>query len=523
MRWLLALVAVAWCWFSGPAAASGTAHQQVAPDNGCDAGCDAAYAALGIEPDELAANYVVLVDTSGSMLVGDLNTAIRKNLRDLIIAMSPADTLSIFAFDETARNIYRGQPRSPDAVLGRLPIKPRPGKGTDIGAAIETAVDELDRRGAAQIAAVVLLTDGKHAPPPKSNYPQATGPGWRQLRTRTNDLRRADLRAYAVPLRGSSGAALLRTVFPERTTDVDATTPAELATYLAQPRNETRAAKAAQILDRDTNRRVEVEWQSSLSGLDLTAGSAEVAVTLRSRAEHLPLRVSELSVRATGLRGAAAARLPATVQLAPGKQHPLRFQLYWNKPRGGFLPVKRSKRSDGALALTGRVTAELPRALQRDGVRVKQPAGLADTTAPLRGSSTVGSWPLLLVAAGAFLLLALPAGSAGYVWLAKHPPLRGHLVARTELTGEPRPLPLSGRHTRINRGPPLHLDGTGVVRSRQVKQPDGRRTLAVEVEYGTPGPGQEAGRERRLVRPGEELLVRGVLFQFDDRDHKRGA
>jgi hypothetical protein len=91
--------------------------------------------------DEVPADYVVLVDTSGSMNDGGLYGDVRGTLATFFAGLTPADHLAVYTFDDFPTPRYLGPASNPGRALASLPPRPRPPSSgnTDIGAALAAA------------------------------------------------------------------------------------------------------------------------------------------------------------------------------------------------------------------------------------------------------------------------------------------------------------------------------------------------------------------------------------------------
>ncbi len=137
---------------------------------------------LGIDP--VSADYVVIVDTCGSTSDGDLYGQVVGALGPLLQALSTTDHLSRLPLDSTPAIRDGGEVGEPkDRALSQLPAM-ADGAATDIGAALDAGLRELERPDAADVGAIVLITDGEHAPPAGTAYPSTSGPPWDALATR---------------------------------------------------------------------------------------------------------------------------------------------------------------------------------------------------------------------------------------------------------------------------------------------------------------------------------------------------
>jgi von Willebrand factor type A domain len=470
------------------------------PAAAVDTAPDAEQVLRELGADAVSADYVVLVDTSGSMADDGLYDQVSKTLGSFLQGLSSSDYLAIYTFDEVAIPRYLGQAGSTAAAMAHLPPAPTVNGSTDIGAAIEAALTELERPDAANVASVVLLTDGAHSPPSGSQYPSSSGPEWAALKDRADRLRKSWLGAYALPLTGgASGAGLLRRVIPT-TTVLDPDSVSQLGPYLERSKHQARLAKAAAMLAPDVGKGVAVEWHGQ-QPLDFDAGTARLAVTLRSQTSLVPLEVTGLSAAVAGAPEASAklAGAPGTVSLAPGEAVSYDLILRWN-PDADPLPVRRTKHLDGSLTVVGRVDSPWSAALGAD-VPLRVPAVPAQATRPLVGEAAVGWWGTLPLTVA---VVALLAAIGTWAWYAhSRPRIEGWLSTRS--------VPADTELAVIGLGArsvPIHsprLSGDGVVRGRRTP-----RGVALLISYSPDG--SAARRITRSCPPGESVIVGGVAF-----------
>ncbi|KUJ67401.1 magnesium chelatase [Streptomyces albus subsp. albus] len=459
------------------------------------------YQALGLS--DQPADYVVLVDTSGSMADDGRYSTVRATLRPFLDGLSPNDHVALITFDSRPEPRYIGPAGDTDRIISRLPKAPNPKGETDIGAALDTALRELERGDAAEIASVVLLTDGEHHPPRGSRYPKPAGAPWNALRTRAHAIgQRTELAGYALPLgSGATGAELLGDVVDD-TTVLRPDSIRDLDAYLDRAGDGIRARKARLLLADDIGKGITASWTDH-GRRDVTDGSATASVTLRSASRHTPLTITGLRVSAGGtpLR---LSGLPARLTLAPGasKTYPVRLH---GTLSAGALPYRHVEETDAALRVSGRVTSDWQRALAPE-VRLKVPERVRVTGAglPLRG--TVGS-AALLPATGASLAAVL---AAAWLWWRRthRPPLRGELLVVPAFGGElPERVALSGRRVALR----LRSGGRGTVHGRRRRTDRGPR-VDLLIRYTPDG---SAGRESDATCvPGHRVVVNGVSFTY---------
>lgn len=162
---------------------------------------------------DLPADYVVIIDTSGSMEdpKNPIYPEVRAAYASFVDAISERDHLSLVTFDSTATLRFSGKP----AGAGRgeaktaLPTRAR-GAGTNIGAGLQVAIDQLGRADANRVQIVVFLTDGQ--PTVKTNYAALAA-----LAAKATQGRQVRAIGASLGTQEQTGAALLETVFPGKT------------------------------------------------------------------------------------------------------------------------------------------------------------------------------------------------------------------------------------------------------------------------------------------------------------------
>ncbi|MFE3325930.1 VWA domain-containing protein [Streptomyces sp. NPDC059176] len=460
------------------------------------------YRALGL--DDQPADYIILVDTSWSMRQDGRYDTVRATLRPFLAGLSPKDHVALVAFDTRPDTRYIGPAADTDAIMSRLPAGPTPSGATDVGAALETALAELERDDASEIASVVLVTDGRHKPAAGTRYPGKSGGAWVTLQQRARDLaKRTELAGYALPLgSGATGADLLDDVVPD-TAVLRPDSVQDLGAYLQRAGDRTRARKAQRALAPDRGKGVTAAW-SGRGRPDLTDGSGTARLTLSSATRRLPLtitglraQVEEPAVSVTGL--------PSRLTLQPGESRSFEVQLHGRLPSGP-IPYRRTDDVDGTLRMSGEVTTPWKKPLA-PAVPVAVPDRISVTgpTVPLRG--TVGS-PTLLPATTAIVLVT--GLTAWLLWRRIHRPrLRGALLLEPAFREViPDRIPLRGRKMTLR---PQSVGGRGHVRGRR-RTNDGRSQVELLISY-TPD-GSTARASDATCRPGSHVVVNGISFTY---------
>jgi hypothetical protein len=454
---------------------------------------------LGI--DDVPADYVLLVDVSGSMR-GSRYQTLKDGLRKFLAAVAPQDQVSLVTFAESAKVVWRGTAgRAPDTVVSKLPAEAT-GTSTDIGRALEQAVKILSRDGAPSIATVVLLTDGRHQPRSGSPYPFERGYAWDQLRKEASTLTKEVLSPLAIPLAGATGAHLLGKVFTGarvlRTTSID-----RISRALDEPKRTVQAAKVRQLLASELPAGVAVEWPAEATVL--AAGESPLTITLRSTTRHIPMEIIGLAVSSEH-SGISATVTPAAVSVPPGGTATVTVVANWSLGPADWKPYT-TVTVEGALSLSGSVSTPWADALAADGVSFT--SDLRGQRSVLRGSAQNGRPGTWTAAAIALVLVVLLV--RGVVRRRLNPIMQGILSA--DVSGSPGAgMRLSGRRAAISSST-LGIGGSGTVRGRRESILSPR--LSVEIAYSRDG--QPGNREVQPCQPGESVTVSGVPFRWQSR------
>ncbi|MER7753321.1 vWA domain-containing protein [Kitasatospora sp. NPDC097643] len=367
------------------------------------------YQALGLQHQP--ADYVVLVDTSPSMAQQGRYETVRQTLRTFLAGLTPADHVALYTFDTTVVARYIGAAGDPAAVLARLPGTVGPNGDTDIGAALNAALAELERGDALPIASVVLMTDGENAPAAGTSYPVATTNAWTAaLHERAAKLAgHTDLVGYTLPLAtGATGAQLLRRVVSD-TRELVPGSIQDLGAYLQRAGDDTRLRQARRMLVKDQGQGVEASWTGP-DELDLAHGDAAGTITFTSRTAYLPLTVDGLGVSVSG-GGFQVSGLPGSLALEPGKAVPVPVRISGGFDDGPLTP-RHVEHASAVLHLTGTVGSPWQPALAPD-LQLGVPGTLTHPDLPVRISAPVGSAAALPLLIGVPLLVLLVLGWRG--------------------------------------------------------------------------------------------------------------
>lgn len=460
------------------------------------------YTALGL--DDQPADYVVLVDTSWSMRQDGRYDTVRSTLRPFLESLSPKDHVALVAFDTRPDTRYIGPAADTDAIMSRVPPGPTPSGATDVGAALETALGELERDDASEIASLVLVTDGQHDPGAGSRYPGTSGAAWATLQQRAQNIaKHTELAGYALPLgSGATGADLLDDVVPH-TTVLRPDSVQDLGAYLQRAGERTRARKAQRVLAPDQGKGVTAAWSGS-GRTDLTDGTGTGRLTLSSTTRHVPMTVTGLRA-AVGDPSVTVTGLPSRLTLKPGESRSFEVRLSGRLPDGP-IPYERTDDADGTLAVSGEVASSWKRALEPAvPLEVPEQVRVTRATVPLRG--TVGSPTLLPALTASVLVIAL---TAWLLWRRTHRPrLRGALLLEPAFEEViPDRIALRGRKMTLQ---PHSVGGSGHIRGRR-RTSDGESQVDLLISY-TPD-GSRARTSDATCHPGSHVVVNGVSFTY---------
>ncbi len=270
-------------------------------------------AALGLSSEP--ADYVVLVDTSGSMNQGGRYETVRRELRTMVGSLDSDDRVSLVTFDATAVPRFRGVVGGdPEAVVSRLPARAE-GQRTDIGAAIAAGLTELQRPDTHRLAALILITDGKADTAEGSDYAKAGSKAWKKLRKRADALaERHQVAGYAVSLQSSTDAGLLKKVLPGAS-EIGA---ADVGRRFADLGGDLAKLQAARALEDELAQPITVEWFGDLSAAVSTRASVPLRLVFRSPYAHVPVELSDFTVRASDGVSVVLSGLPRSLSLPPG-------------------------------------------------------------------------------------------------------------------------------------------------------------------------------------------------------------
>jgi hypothetical protein len=458
-----------------------------------------------LHTDKLAADYVVLLDVSSSMQPTngpDLYTAAQQALRPLLDALDPVDRLHLVAFADRPDPKFTGPIGDAGAgVLGRLPARAE-GRRTDIGAAIESALDTIDLPDVTDPATVVLLTDGKQDAPPNSRYAGDLDTAIDRLRTRATGVeRRRPVRALGIPLTGQTDVQLLDRVFDD--TVLMDLPPGQVGSYLSGIGSRVGVAKAAALAGRD---RPAVSVTADQSPIIVRDEPVTVTVKVRSQAARVPLTVTP----AATVDGVS---LPVQVisgetTVAPGAEQTLELRVGPASRTGFWIGGERS--TPGTLRIEAAVGSPWHDVLVQDLGLTFAPQPVRATVPVWATSSGLSPWTLAGAIAAVLVLAALGWQARRRHW---RPMGGGYLTITEQGGGAPYRQMLSGRKVRFptQHGSGTAPKGSGLVRAfRQKKQIGAGKELVLRIDY------KRGGRQHKVIcRPRQtKPLTDGTTFTY---------
>jgi hypothetical protein len=322
----------------------------------------AAQAAPAVNADEVVkalglasepADYVVLVDTSGSMNQGGRYPAVRSQLRQLISGLDSDDRLSLLTFDSSVTRRYRGVVgTNPEIILAKLPATAA-GNHTDIGAAIAGGLEELERSDTHRLTALILITDGELDTVPGAKYAKVGSAAWKTLSTRATTLAQShEVAAYAVSLLATTDAGLLKKVFP-RANEVSAT---EVGTRFAEVAGDIVKLQAAKALKDELAAPITVAWTGDLGAALANGSPVAVQLAITSPYSHVPVVLSNMTVQSPAGLTVVVTDLPDKITLEPGGTATI----------NGQATVSGSPGSNATVSLGAKVTSPWTKVLEGD-------------------------------------------------------------------------------------------------------------------------------------------------------------
>ena len=251
-------------------------------------------------------NHVLVVDGSLSMMDQAKYKVARKAVEAYLRKIGPQDKVSVIVFGKGATLFATGKGKSAVNIARRLPTpNPKTGMNTDIAAALDAAIAQVDRTpGDTQV--VVLLTDGVDDPPAGTPFPRQGGRVWKMLAGRFKTAARGkDVFAFGVGLgeEGLQGATLVRKVVPGA--ESFAVAASALPGYFAGIREKVRRQQLTKALSADLKSGKIAVSVSAPERISVRKGEITLAdVQIKNTFKHLPVEVSyQTAAKAGGWSG----------------------------------------------------------------------------------------------------------------------------------------------------------------------------------------------------------------------------
>lgn len=269
---------------------------------------------------DVAADFVIVVDTSGSMSQGDNPPypGVLVAYNSLIDTIPDGDFVSVVTFDSDPNLVFRGPLTHQTREIAKesLPEVAR-GSHTDIGAALDATLRRLERADSSDVQTVIFLTDGIHNPPEGSAYPENSGQAWEELRDRAIIVAEThDLLFLGIGLLEGTDIGLLRTVFANP--ELNSLSPEQLPAFFEEAIKRSQLSRLRILVNSELGAGVRIR---STTQAELSS-SIEASIDITSGFEKLPVRVTISKVAATDRAGnVIPARLlgDEVLRLAPGE------------------------------------------------------------------------------------------------------------------------------------------------------------------------------------------------------------
>lgn len=405
--------------------------------------------------DKQAADLVLLVDTSGSMSTPP-NAPYPGTLRayrSFVSAASDSDFLSVVTFDVNADERFNGSLRGPGRALALSALPPvATGASTDIGAALEAALERLSRPDSNDVQILLVLTDGLNDPAQSSVYPRSFGGStWARLANMAREQTLThNVNVYGDGLTGigHTDIGLIKKVFPNAT--LLGLPSDQLGSFFDEAITRARAEQLRRPVARElAGGRVSVK----VVGTSDLGESTTVKVRLHSSYAHLPVSVTLGQVTVTGPNGERFPALsPATgevISLQPGQDSGV-LEVRAAVPYAGrhWYQPSRTDHESLRVSLQGDVAVQPDLLLHRTlGSRLNTHASLQQA-APVTAEATSGLTVIRfaeLLGLAALALLVLGLLYRRFLWL---PTLTGGLL---DLDSE-RYHPFTGKRLSVPGG-----------------------------------------------------------------------
>lgn len=439
------------------------------------------------------ADYVVIVDTSSSMIDQGRYQLVRSGLVDMVGSLAPDDRLAVITFD-SAPQVRRGLTpigADPQTIVSSLPATPS-GTATDIGAALGSAVDLMERGDLRQQGAVLLFTDGRIDTSPGSAYATADTPGWAALKQRASALQqRHDIAPLAIALTSNTDATVLRQVF----SNVTEVPSARLGTYLPQVSTDVMKAAASGRLQGHLADPVRAVLEQPLR-VTSDAAPHGVTITLHNTDPVIPLQITGLALAADPASAVTVTGAAESVDIPAGATVSTEVQVTTSAAPGTSVPLQLSGTvtSPWQAVITGDLGMSWAPTLAADPASLTVVPGAGTRWAALTHSRVTQL-------AGVALLLVLLAAGAWAGWWATRPRLTGVLTVRQagDILDQHR---LGGRRMAL-----ALLDGAASVTLLPERRKDGQRGVSLTATAGT-------DRASGTLYDGEAIDLRDLTLTY---------
>ena len=466
----------------------------------------------------IAGDYVVVVDTSGSMSQGPdpLFPRVQQAYRDFVAAMADTDHVILLTFDSDVAirqdtDLDSAEKRSQaEQALDGVEAN---GEATDIGLALSKAVDAAARPGGAQLQTVVLLTDGQVFAP-GSRYEAPGSQAWRDLATRASGVTSLrQLSVHGVELGGAStDASLLRDVFTDVDVDVVALPSGQLSGYFTNLTKDVQRAKLAEPVAAEIEAGVAVA-ASTPEGLK---ARTPMTITLTSQLQRLPVEVevSRLAVEDEVGEVRVEQFEPFTATLQPGEQATFDVLVRPNGVSDSLRAGRTVESREFVAQPVGTATVGAADLLLRVGATgedaVTWPLPVSPIVQAERATGT--PWWLIIAVPAVLLLLGLLAYWAWRRFL-RPPDLRGYLETADSQ------IPLKGQRIQLPSAK-YALGGAGASKLELFTKPNRRAVYARRVEgqpqVDTTGVPEDLTQQTRLA-DGDVLVLGSERLTFYSR------
>ncbi len=456
-----------------------------------DIGVDGVVEALGLAAEP--ADYVVLVDTSGSMNDHKRYVKVRSELGKLVAGLAADDRVSLLTFDTKVSSRFRGAVgNDPGTILKKLPKKAA-GKHTDIGAAIAAGLSALEKPDTHRLAALILITDGK-VDAPGSTYKNPNSAAWKDLQARASALE-ADhqVAAYAVALQASTDAGLLKKAFPQAT-EVSA---GQVGARFAQVGGDLVRLQAAEALKQEVSQPITVAWTGDLGQALADAEPVDAELSFTSPYSHVPVELSDVRAVASDGLTVDIAGLPDKIAIEAGQTVtvPVHVTVSGSAGWSSTVGLAATVASPWQEVLTDQLGVEFAPAIEGTAPVPAAPIKLPPSLLPIVGT-----------------IAGTVAGLAVVLWLVRFlttPPMSGLLSIRA---GDRNlaDIPLHGRRMKVSV-PDAATELQGLTGSAAGKRIDGGGSaVAVDLRFGV-------ARAHGSIADGSSLALGEMTVRFTSK------